>query len=126
MLIYYNIIQLIYNIRTGAYIVRSSPVNPFLSAIKGITNVAKTSANFTLSTGITFALCYELDEILISEGKQPYFVPGMKQAIKSAGGEDLAKKFLNKIGIKDRIDLQNSENVSQVMATMNEEEKKTS
>ena len=30
---------------------------------------------------MTFALCYELDEILISEGKDGYFVPAMKESI---------------------------------------------
>lgn len=89
-----------------------------------MTNVAKSTASFTVGTGITFALCHELDEILVQEGKDPYFVPGMKGVIKSMGAEEAAKKFLSKLGIRDRIDTSNSKSITDYLKSMSEADKR--
>lgn len=54
----------------------------------------RASTRFTFGTGMTFALCYELDEILVSEGKERFFVPRMRDLIRQSGLESHAKTFL--------------------------------
>ena len=99
---FYYLKQSILVVFSGKLIVRNSPLNYFNTIFRCVGCAAKSTANFTLSTGIAYALCHELDEILINEGKEPYFVPKFKHILKKTGSEDLAKKFLNAIGIKDR------------------------
>lgn len=86
---------------SGKLIARNSPINNLNSIFHSITAVVRSSASITLGTGITFALCHELDEILVSEGKEPYFVPGMKDVIKKTGMENQVKNTLNRFGFKD-------------------------
>lgn len=72
MIVLYIIKQFIFNVYTGKLIVRNSPVNTYNTVFRMKGNVTKTTVNFTVGTGITYALCYELDEILVQEGKEPY------------------------------------------------------
>lgn len=65
-----------------------------------------------------FALCYELDNILVEEGKEPYFVPGMRSIIATTGFEEHAKSFLKNIGIKDRVDKTDLESLSKFISNM--------
>ena len=65
MISFYAIKHWIYNLRSGNFIVRNSPLDIVGSLLRGSIASLKTSLKFTVGTGATFALCYELDEILI-------------------------------------------------------------
>jgi hypothetical protein len=119
----YKIKQFIVNVYTGKFIALHSPVNSLNSIFSVITTAAKSKAGFTIGTGVTFAFCYELDEILVYEGKEPYFVPGMKTVLRKSGSEELAKQFLNRLGITDRVDVNNVKSVTEVLARMSPEER---
>lgn len=67
--------------------------------MKTSSNALVSTARFTVRTGFTFAMCYELDEILVQECKEPYFVPGMRKFIASTGLEEQAKS-LKKLVLK--------------------------
>ena len=123
-IVLYFIKQFIVNVYTGKLIVRNSPVNSFNSILRTMGNVAKTTVNFTVGTGITYALCYELDEILVQEGKEPYFVPGIRGVVQNIGAEEYAKRFLNSLGIKDRIDTNSSKSITELLESMDENRKK--
>nr|YP_009471403.1 hypothetical protein THMit_0004 [Trametes hirsuta]AVG72794.1 hypothetical protein THMit_0004 [Trametes hirsuta] len=77
-----SVIQFILIIFSGKLIVRNSPTNPYYTAFRAVSQVFRNTTGFTVSTGITFALCYELDEILLQEGKEAYFVPNMRNVIR--------------------------------------------
>ena len=70
------------------YMVRNSPVDISATMFRGTIHTLKTAVNFTIGTGLTFGLCHELDQILVDEGIEPYFVPKIKSAIASAGLDD--------------------------------------
>lgn len=89
--------------------------------IRVATASLKSATKFTAGTGFTYALCYELDEILEKEGKQPYFVPGMRRVVASTGMEDHAKAFLNRLGIKDKV---NPEVLNSQIDNVSDEDKK--
>ena len=74
--------------RERKYIVRNSPVDISATMFRGTIHTLKTAVNFTIGTGLTFGLCHELDQILVDEGMEPYFVPKIKSAIASAGLDD--------------------------------------
>ena len=124
IIVLYHIKQFIINVYTGKLIVRNSPVNSFNSILRTMGNVAKTTVNFTVGTGITYALCYELDEILVQEGKEPYFVPGIRGVVQNIGAEEYAKRFLNSLGIKDRIDTNSSKSITELLESLGENRKK--
>ena len=84
--------------------VRNSPLDILVTVLKGGASTIRTSSRFTVGTGMTFALCYELDEILISEGKEPFFVPKAREIIREVGLENQLKNFLNRLGIKDKVE----------------------
>nr|YP_009463022.1 hypothetical protein [Pleurotus citrinopileatus]AUW35265.1 hypothetical protein [Pleurotus citrinopileatus] len=89
---------------TGKTIVRNSPLDYLGTIFKSRVRVLGTTANFTIGTGFTYALCYELDNILQSEGKNPYFVPGIKKGISHLHIDDSIKKTLKKVGITDAVE----------------------
>ena len=120
---FYVLKQWLYNLFTGKFIVRKSPLDPISTIIRMSVNTLKTTATFSIGTGMTYALAHELDEILIKEGKEPYFVHHMKALMVKAGIEDLAIKFLNKIGIKDRIDKSNVDELTEYIKNMSKEDK---
>ncbi len=101
ILVFYVIKHWFHNLITGKFIYKNSPVEVLNTIFKGTFNTIKGGASLTIGTGITYALCYELDDILISEGKKPYFIPRMKQLVVSSGLEGSLKIILDKIGIKD-------------------------
>ena len=47
-------------------------------------------------------MAYELYDLLVKEGKEPIFIPGMKTTVAQTLGEENSKKILNRIGIKDK------------------------
>ena len=47
----------------------------------------------------------------------------MRIAIRTLGAEELAKSFLNRIGIKDRVELKNTTKVKKLLKNMNDQEK---
>lgn len=76
-------------------------MNGLNSIFRVLTSTIRSTAGFTIGTGITFALCHELDDILVTEGKEPYFVPGMKSMIVNAGLEGQVRSTLKRLGFKD-------------------------
>ena len=103
MISFYAIKHWIYNIKSGNFIVRNSPLDIVGTLLKGSVASLRTATRFTVGTGITFALCFELDEILISEGKEPYFVPQMREILRQSGLEGQAKTLMDKVGIQDKV-----------------------
>ena len=63
-------------------------MNSFNTILKFLANTAKSTVNFGVGTGVAYCLCYELDEILPQEGKEPYFVPGIRNTIRKIGAEE--------------------------------------
>lgn len=116
--------QWIFYLCTGKFIVRNSLLDPFSTLLKASMVSIKTLSTFTIGTGMTYALCHELDDLLEKEGKEPYFVPGMKNILNKTGLGEHAKIFLNKLGIKDRIDKSNSEALLNYLKDISNEEKK--
>nr|YP_009048486.1 hypothetical protein [Heterobasidion irregulare] len=66
-------------------------------SIAGIKSVGKVS----VGTGMTYALCHELDELVVKDGKAPYFVPKIRTTIQQVGLENSINAFLTSIGITD-------------------------
>ena len=122
VLTFYVLKQWFLNLRSGKFLHRNSPLDKTATLIRASTATLRSAAKFTAGTGFTFALCYELDEILVSEGKEPYFVPGMRTVIVSSGCEENAKAFLNKLGIKDRVN--NPDLLDAHINNVSEEDKK--
>lgn len=118
---FYAIKQWFYNLRAGNFLHRNSPLDMTATLIRVATASLKSATKFTAGTGFTYALCYELDEILEKEGKQPYFVPGMRRVVASTGMEDHAKAFLNRLGIKDKV---NPEVLNSQIDNVSDEDKK--
>ena len=100
---FYALKQWIHNLRTGKFIVRNSPLDLVGSILRGGVASIRATARFTVGTGMTYALCYELDEILKGDGMEPFFVPHMREIIRKTGVEGPAKTFMFQIGIKDAV-----------------------
>ena len=98
---YYAVKQWFHYLFTGKFIVRNSPLDLFSTMIRcsiaGIKSVGKVS----FGTGMTYALCHELDDLLVKDGKAPYFVPRLRTTIQQVGLENSIKTFLTSIGITD-------------------------
>ena len=105
MIAFYAIKQWFHYLYNGDFIrsVKNSPVELLGSALKSTFSAIKASTTFTVGCGFTYALCHELDDILVKEGKDAYFVPKMKTGIEKAWITSAAKSFLDKLGIKDSI-----------------------
>jgi hypothetical protein len=121
ILVLYIIKSFIINVYSGKLLVRNSPLNSFNTIFRLLGTVSKSTINFTVGTGISYCLCYELDEILMSEGKEAYFVPGMRNIVNKIGAEQLAKDFLSRAGIKDR--LSSPRSITDLLNSMSDEEK---
>lgn len=121
---FYYLKQSILVVYSGKLIVRNSPLNYFNTIFRCVSCAAIGTINFTLSTGIAYALCHELDEIFIKDGKEPYFVLGIIRIIRETGGEELAKKILKTIGIKDRITAVSTTAITKYLEQMSPEDKK--
>ena len=67
------------------------------SSVSGIKTVSK----ITIGTGMTYALCHELDDRLVENGKSPYFIPKLKFAIHKTGLDNAMDTFLTSMGITD-------------------------
>ena len=98
---FYAVKQWFHYLFTGKFIIRNSPLDFFGSLLKSSIAGIKSVGKFTVGTGVTYALCHELDDVLVKEGKAPYFVPKMKNTIQQVGLDSAAKKFLTAIGITD-------------------------
>lgn len=111
VIMFYVIKQWIHNLIKGNFIVKNSPFvgSPTIASIlKGSVSTLRTVTNFSIGAGFTYALCHELDDILEKEGKEPYFVLGMKKAIDKSGLTDYMKVFLLKLGITDNLPAANA------------------
>nr|WVH38096.1 hypothetical protein [Cubamyces menziesii] len=121
---FYALKQWVFNIKSGKFIVRNSPLDMLSSVLKGGVSSIKTVGRFTVGTGMTFALCYELDEILKEEGKNPYFVPAMRTVVRNAGLDSYAKSFLDKIGIKDQEVMSEPDKIDNFLNNASDDDKK--
>jgi len=131
VIMFYVIKQWIHNLIKGNFIVKNSPFagKPAIASIlKGSTSTLRTVTNFTVGAGFTYALCHELDAILEKEGKEPYFVPGMKVIIEKSGLTEYMKVFLLKLGITDSMGKTaptDYNNVHNVLKNLGVDERKT-
>lgn len=127
VIMFYVIKQWIHNLIKGNFIVKNSPFDPIASILKGSVSTLRTVTNFSIGAGFTYALCHELDDILEKEGKEPYFVPGMKKAIDKSGLTDYMKVFLLKLGIADNLQTQPADynSVHKSFKDLGVEERKT-
>jgi hypothetical protein len=100
---FYIIKHLIFKIKSGKLIIRNSPVDYLGTITRYCFNVSKGIAGFSVSSGFVYALCHELDDILDKEGKNPYFIPGIKNVLDKTGINDKLVNIANKLGVKDKI-----------------------
>lgn len=100
---YYAVKQWFHSLITGKFIVRNSPLDLFVSLLKGSVAGIKTVGKFTIGTGMTYALCHELDDRLVENGKSPYFIPKLKNAIHQTGLDNAMDTFLTSMGITDMV-----------------------
>ena len=77
----------------------------------------------TVGTGMGYALYHELDELLEKEGKESYFVPGMKKVIASTGLEEQVKNVLSRIDIEDRVNKTNPTSLKKFLENLSTEDK---
>lgn len=94
---FYLLKQWLYNLRTGKFLVRNSPIDSLSTIFKGTITTVKTVTNITIGLGFTYALGYELDSILLSEGKEPFFVPNLKSAVNKYGLSTYLDSVLDKL-----------------------------
>lgn len=113
----YSLIYLIYRLYIAIYITKesialifsgkllvyNSPFNPYLTAFRAFSSVTKNVGSITVGTGITYSLCIELDEILLSEGKKPLFVPKIKEAVQKSGLQSQLSDLLKRLGLEDTV-----------------------
>nr|YP_009348148.1 hypothetical protein [Hericium coralloides]APX41101.1 hypothetical protein [Hericium coralloides] len=120
---FYVIKQYIYNLCSGKFSVRNSPLDSFSTIIRITLNGIKSMSKVTVGTGMGYALCHELDELLEKEGKETYFVPGMKKVITSTGLEEQIKNVLSRIGLEDRVNKTNPTSLKKFLENLSTEDK---
>ena len=98
---FYAVKQWFHYLRTGKFIVRNSPLDMFTTMIRGSLYGLKSVGKVSIGTGMTYALCHELDDILEKDGKAPYFLPKIRSTIQQVGLENSINAFLTSIGITD-------------------------
>jgi hypothetical protein len=115
-LIYYSIVYCIYRIiltyyatvefykfiKNKEFIVRNSPLDHIGTMFRLFTRAFKDTTTATIGTGSTYILLNELDNVLIKEGKEPYFIPKIKEATQKLGIDKHIANALDHIGIKDK------------------------
>lgn len=104
IIIIYVIKQLYYKFFKCQFLYRNSPLDPISTILKGTIFTLKTATDITIGGGFTYALYHELEDLLVKEGKETYFFPSLKKVVSKSGLEEHMKIFLNKLGIKDRIE----------------------
>ena len=107
----------------GKFLVRNSPMDVLGTIFKGSLKVLTSTANISIGAGFTYALCHELDNVLQSEGKNPYFVPGIKKTISYLHLEDGINKTLKKVGITDAIENNDSNSILNSIDSLSDEDK---
>lgn len=123
VLVFFIIKQYISNLKNGKYIVRNSPLDKFQTIFKITMGSIKTISSATVGTGFTVALMYELDDILVEEGKSRYFVPAIKKKLNELHLNESIDFALKRLGIVD-LDL-NRESIKNLDLTqLNEASKK--
>lgn len=98
---YFAVKQWFHYLLTGKFIVRNSPVDIFVTLLKGSVAGVRTVGKITIGTGMTYALCHELDDRLVENGKAPYFIPKLQNAIRQTGLDNAMNMFLVSLGITD-------------------------
>jgi NADH-ubiquinone oxidoreductase chain 6 len=102
VLLFYSIKQTIFYFRSGQLSVRNSPLNPYLTFIRAVSNSSKNAFTFTVSTGWVFGLGYELDTILEANGKNKFFLPLLGNTLTATGLDPYFQALMTKIGITDQ------------------------
>jgi len=101
VLVFYTIKQWFTYLINGDFIVRNSPFELLGTILKTSMQGIKGGTSFVVGTGFTYALCHELDDILVTDGKQPYFVPGIKRQLDNYGLTESIKRMSDRLGVKD-------------------------
>jgi hypothetical protein len=122
---FYIIKQWFHNLFNGNFIVKNSPIDPISTILRGSFSSLRSITNFTIGVGFTYALCHELDDILEKEGKEPYFIPQIRNIINKSGLSDYMKVFLVKLGIKDQLANKDYKSIHDIFQNLNLEERKT-
>ena len=113
-IVYKNVIgffalkQFLHYIKTKKLVVRNSPLDPLGTFFRIFSAGIRTTGRLTVGSGFTYALFHELDEILVKEGKEPYFVPKLRGTIRELGLDSAVKTGLNLFGFKDAIDVKSN------------------
>lgn len=103
VLVFYAMKQSFHYLISGKFIVKNSclwQINHTLTFLKLFGQSAKNTGSYIFGTGLAFSLGYELDEILSSNGYQPYFIPGIKTTLRKAGLDKTVLDIADYIGIK--------------------------
>ena len=125
VIVFYIIKQFIVQLLKGDFIVRNSPLDSFATLITVTIKSIRATASVTVGTGLTYALCHELDDILVNEGKDPYFVLRMTKVLEKTGLKPTVIGILTSIGITDSVPVSSEEKLSRMVRTLSltEEEK---
>jgi hypothetical protein len=99
-LAFYSVKQFFHYVANGSLVVRNSPVDLLYTMVRVTWTSMRKGAKLTFGAGFTYALCHELDDILVKEGKDPYFIPNLKARLDDLGFTAVAGIFLKNIGIK--------------------------
>ena len=120
---YYRIKHIKSIIKNKDLEIRNSPLDKFQTIFKLTINSLKTINNTTVGTDFTVALMYELDDILVEEGKSRYFVPAIKNKLNELQLKESIDSALKRLGIEE-LDL-NRESIKNINLTqLNENSKK--
>ena len=90
----YFIWQFVTNVYYCKFIVCNPPINLVNTLIRAEINRFRSLDGITIVTSFTYVLCYEIDDILVKEGKSSYFVPEIKADIKRVGVEEELHKMI--------------------------------
>lgn len=113
-----KIFILIKLIISNKFIIRNSPSDYVGTFVKLLFATAKTTGSAAFGTGLSLSLAKEMDNLLVDEGREPIFIPKIKDLIKSNPRLDNTfDTILNKIGatrkVNDDISINNSNNLNQ-------------
>lgn len=101
ILFIYATIELCKFIKNKEFIVKNSLSDEVSTIIKLFTKILKYIGQATIGAGSTYILASELDNQLIKNGKNPYFIPKFRQVLDKTGLSNLIYKALDLVGVTD-------------------------
>lgn len=121
---FYAIKQWFHYLFNGKFIVKNSPVDLLTTMCKATLSGFRSASNFPASAGFTYALFNELDQILVKEGKEPFFIPNLKKRLDQLGFTAVGSTLLKRLGIEDSltIDYKNNEKVLEKLNNLTSEQ----